>query len=211
MLSYITRSFEDLIQHTSHLSVERIAGILYHLCGSSRYLQQDAWTMMPIIAHKIDWKRNKAIYYEWLSLMHPEMENGKPLYTFLTTDYPETIFRIVLSEFNAHNNVMQHWFRFHMYKDIWFSFRNKQLLSESPPLNIKGNLSYREEKSSFRGGYVFPPKSCSNCHHSLISDECTNFRCKMSPFSYPTLRIDYMKSLCGGDIFYGGKPNTQSG
>src|SRR5579872_2143658 len=109
MVERMTQSFKFLISNSHFLSEEKIAGVLHHICGGTRYLQDSAFIVMPLIAHSIDCDRHRAIYEEWMTIMKPEMEKEKNLRYWGEMYFPVCVFKLCDPHCNLtlHQKILQ--------------------------------------------------------------------------------------------------------
>ena len=119
-------TFNNFLQAKSQLSIDIIAARLFHICGSSRYLQESTYTTMPDICHIVDPTRAKGIFKEWTRLMLEEMDDTPKYISRLDAVY-DTYFEEIYKPTSVRNTdtLFSMWCLFHMEKDMWFGFRNK--------------------------------------------------------------------------------------
>ena len=103
----------------------------FFISGSSRYLQESAYTTMPDICHIIDSRRAKAIFSEWTRLILEEMDNKSKYMSSLDVVY-DTYFEEIYNPSVRRNlnNLFSMWCLYHIDKDMWFGFRNTKLNGE---------------------------------------------------------------------------------
>lgn len=120
MLTYMRQAFLFVISTT--IEVDTLAANLFQLCGGSRYLQEESYFLMLLLAYIIRPKKTIILFREWTRLLLQEMDTV-PLFMRETLH-----FLPVCSTTNIRDaKVEEMWFLLHKSKDVWFSFRNRAL------------------------------------------------------------------------------------
>jgi hypothetical protein len=137
MFAHMRAAFQDLI--LSDLNSDTTAARLFHLCGGCRYLQENAFAVMPGLAQLINPRKGRAICYEWSRLMLEEMDSTP---SFMKSSHwlSDELIAVFIGANNQINALIRSWSHYHREKDVWYCFRMRNQLTfdrQDETINLK--------------------------------------------------------------------------